>query len=160
MPAESNDPETLADHDLSFLLLRASYSLRGLLQAMLAESALDEMVRPGMGPVLYALYESDDCTVNELAGRVVLSPSTVTTTLKRMESNGLVRLVKDVADRRVTRVRLTARARKLEPALDTLRAKVREQVSAGLDSVAVDELKDRLAAIISSMEAYDAMSTS
>ena len=151
----ANNVGALTHHDLSFLLVRAFYSLRGMLQQMLSESGLDKTIRPGMGPVLYALYESDDCTVTELAERVVLSPSTIMTTVKRMQSGGLLRLRKDVADRRVTRVRLTAKARKLEPALHELRNKVRNQICADLDPAIAEELKGRLAQVVSAMEAYD-----
>ena len=138
--------------DLSFLLIRAYYDLRGMLSDMLAETGLDGSVRPGMGPLLYPLYQEDGCTLSELSKRVGLALSTLHNTLKKMEKDQLVSLKRDPEDRRVVRVHLTPKARELKGEMFALRESVRSVLGAGLDDDQVDQFKDLLLGMIGSME--------
>lgn len=138
--------------DLSFLLLRAFYDLRGMLDRMITESGLQGEVRPGMGPLLYALYEEEDCTVSELSARVGLAVSTLTNTLKRMERDDLVSLQRDAGDRRVVRVTLTKKARALEDDMVALRQRVRGVLGSNLTKSEFQSLAAGLGRIIDAME--------
>ena len=140
--------------EVAFLLLQAFYQLRGLLERLLAESKLDRWIQPGMGPILYALYDRDDFTGTDLAERVELSLSRITITLGKMKEKGLVTLTKDPDDRRVVRVRLTKRARSLKPRLLELRREVRKVIHASMDADTVLETKQRLLKIITSMDLH------
>ena len=61
----------------------------------------------GHPPILFRLYEQPGLTVKELATAMLVSPASVCTSLKRMESVGLVRRETDENDRRVVRFYLT-----------------------------------------------------
>ncbi len=117
---KNNEPS-----DLSFLLLQASSQLRGLLDRLIEKHGLGDLIQPGMGPILYALYEGDDCSIRQIGQRVALAPSTLTNTLKRMEKQGLVQMAKDPGDGRAVRVHLTPQARKIEPDMHKMREEVR-----------------------------------
>ena len=93
---------------------RAYFAYVGLLERVLVEYQLDEVLRPGMGLVLFTLFEQDSRTIKELAERSQLACSTLTGVLQRMEKAELVVRTKDKQDGRLVRVTLTARARKLE----------------------------------------------
>jgi MarR family transcriptional regulator for hemolysin len=94
---------------------RAFYAYIGRLELVLAETGLDEHLRPGMGPILFALFEEDNRSIKEIAARVQLSSSTLTGVLVKMERANLIERRRDPADGRVVRVRLTSLARSLEP---------------------------------------------
>ena len=55
---------------------RAYYAYVGLLERVLAETGLDRHVRPGMGHILFALFEEDGRNIKEIAARTQLSGST------------------------------------------------------------------------------------
>src|SRR5262249_12907650 len=97
-----------------FALARAYYNYLGLLERVLAETKMDRHVRPGMGHILFALFEQDDRVIKDIGARVQLSSSTLSGLLARMEKAGLVATRRDEADGRAVRVRLTARGRAVE----------------------------------------------
>jgi DNA-binding MarR family transcriptional regulator len=125
-----------------------------MLARILSETGLDQWVRPGMGPVLYALYARDNCTISDIADRTLLSASTLTGTLKALERSGLVRLSKDKTDRRAVRVRVTPLGRKLEPQLHELRREVQRVLRGDLDDEGVQQAKMRLAEMIHAMDVH------
>ena len=75
---------------------------------------------PGLGLtypqylVMLVLWEGDDLRVKEIGERLYLDSGTLTPLLKRLEAAGLVVRVRDDADERQVRVRLTERGRSLE----------------------------------------------
>ncbi len=94
---------------------RAYYAYVGLAERILVDTGLDHLIRPGMGHILFALYEEDNRTIKEIAARSQLAGSTLTGLLSRMEKVKLVERSRDEIDGRLVRVRLTPLARKLEP---------------------------------------------
>jgi DNA-binding MarR family transcriptional regulator len=73
-----------------------------------------------MGPVLFELLEEDDLTLSELSVRARIAPSTLSEITAKMEAAGLLRRRRDARDGRVSRVRLTQKARVLRPRLREL----------------------------------------
>jgi DNA-binding MarR family transcriptional regulator len=94
---------------------RTYYAYIGLLEKVLAATGLNRHLRPGMGPILFALFEQDGRSIKEIAERVQLAAPTLTGLLDRMEQAGLLERRRDEADGRVVRVRLTSLGRSLEP---------------------------------------------
>ena len=108
----------LADDPLDQLIWylgRAYYTYVGLLEQVLTETGLDRHVRPGMGHVLFTLFEQDERSIKEIAARSQLACSTLTGLLDRMESAGLIERRRDREDGRIVRIRLTPLGRSLEP---------------------------------------------
>lgn len=100
--------------ELIWDLGRAYYAYVGLAERVLIEEGLGELVRPGMGLVLIALYERDDRTIKEISVRSQLANSTLTGLLTRMEKVGLVTRARDPGDGRLARISLTSLGRELE----------------------------------------------
>jgi len=63
--------------------------------------------------VMVVLWMQDDQTVGSIGERLFLESSTLTPLLKRLETTGYVRRVRDAADERQVRVRLTEAGRAL-----------------------------------------------
>ena len=64
--------------------------------------------------VMLVLWEGDGVTVSQLGERLVLDSGTLTPLLKRLEAQGLVRRLRDVADERRVLLQLTPAGRALK----------------------------------------------
>jgi DNA-binding MarR family transcriptional regulator len=62
---------------------------------------------PALGRILFVLWEHGPLPIHELARRVSLGKSTLTSALDRLESQGHVARVRSPEDRRMIRVELT-----------------------------------------------------
>lgn len=121
-------------NNLGFLLAKASQRWNELLQEAFAGEGFPE-VRPSYGSVLLPLFEEDGLRMGEIASRARLSKQTMTTMVRLAERDGLVARRSDAADRRATRVHLTAKGVRFKP--------VAERVLAHLDEIARGALGER-----------------
>lgn len=120
---------------------RAFYAYIGRLEIELADHDLDQHLRPGMGPILFTLFEEDDRSIKAIAARTQLSSSTLTGLLTRMERAGLVERRRDANDGRVVRVRLTALGRSLESRARAVLKRFDVLVAQALKPEEVDETR-------------------
>jgi DNA-binding MarR family transcriptional regulator len=117
--------------DLGFLLAKATQRWNEHLQARFLAAGWGA-VRPSYGSILVPLFEEDALRMGELARRSRLSKQTMTTMVRLLERDGLVRREPDPEDGRASRVVLTAKARHFEPvarqALDELGTLAQERL--------------------------------
>ncbi len=144
-----DERERLAD--LSFYLHRAYQEFFRLLQASLKGSGLDKHILPGMGPVLFTLFERDECTIKDIVERTGLHPATLTGTLRRMKENRLIAQQADRTDRRAVRIKLTKLGRSLEPQFCRMHDNMIEIMEAGMGPGEVKNVKVRLGEIAEAM---------
>jgi DNA-binding MarR family transcriptional regulator len=114
-----------------FLLAKASQRWNELLYERFQQAGYPE-VRPAYGSVLLPLWEEDGLRMGELALRARLSKQTMTTLVRLMEREKLVRREPDAEDRRAARIWLTGRSQEF-------RKEARE---------VLDELEDLLVAAL------------
>ena len=100
--------------DLGFLLAKATQRWNELLQERFRAAGWGA-VRPSYGSILVPLFEEDALRIGELARRSRLSKQTMTTMVRLLERDGLVRREPDPDDGRASRVVLTAKAHRFEP---------------------------------------------
>ena len=122
--------------NLGFLLAKASQRWNELLYAHFSERGYSE-VRPAYGSLLLPLFEEDGLRMGELARRARLAKQTMTTMVRLLERDGLVRRETDPDDGRATRIHLTERALSFRP--------VAERVLRELDQLVTSSLGDRRA---------------
>src|SRR6267142_388309 len=136
-------PAYATTQNLGFLLAKAATHWNELLARALAERGFPE-VRPAYGSALLPLFEEDGLRMGRLAARARLAKQTLTTMVRQMERDGLVRREPDAGDARASRVFLTARAQQLLPvaeeALADLEARVAERLSARVTETVRDGL--------------------
>jgi DNA-binding MarR family transcriptional regulator len=130
-------------HNLGFLLAKASQRWNELLYAAFCRAGYAE-VRPAYGSILLPLFEQDGLSMGELARRARLSKQTMTTLVRAMEANGLVRRVQDPADRRAYRIYLTDRAHAFRTVAEQVLGELETLVAAALTPEQVAGLKDTL----------------
>jgi DNA-binding MarR family transcriptional regulator len=125
--------------------------------ARLLAQALRERIEPfgvvpGQFAQLLALYESDGLTQAELCARVQIEQPTMANTLARMERDGLITRTPDPADQRRSLVRLTGRARRLEPDLVTAARDINTLATQGLTDDQISTFHTALRAAVANLE--------
>lgn len=118
-------------NDLGFLLAKSSQRWNELLQERFRAAGYGE-IRASYGSVLLPLYEQDGLRMVELAERARLSKQTMTTLVRSLERDGLVRRTRDRRDGRAFRIALTDRANEFRP--------VAEDVLGDLDRIIRERL--------------------
>ncbi|MEO0447860.1 MAG: MarR family winged helix-turn-helix transcriptional regulator, partial [Verrucomicrobiota bacterium] len=131
----------------------AFYAYVETLEKVLKEYDLQDIVRPGMGTVFYALWEGDDVTMTVLAERTELAPSSLTRTVRQMEKAGVVTRRKCRKDGRAVRIALTELGISLKPKGDLVVSRLREVVEDGLTAKEVEAVKSGLTKMIENMHA-------
>ena len=120
--------------DLGFLLAKAVQRWNELLQERFRAAGWGD-VRPSYGSILLPLFEEDGLRMGELARRARLSKQTMTTMVRILERERLVRRERDPHDGRAVRIVLTPRARRFEP--------VAERTLGELGAIARDRIGER-----------------
>ncbi len=138
-------------NQLGFLLGRAYYTYIGFLERFIADEGLDEHVKPGMGSLLFALYREDDRTITEISVELQVAKSTMTGMIGRMKDAGLVTIVADKHDGRVTRLRLTELARSIEQRCVRLAQRVEKLLCRDFQDVEQKRLRTSLAKLTTTM---------
>jgi DNA-binding MarR family transcriptional regulator len=137
--------------ELSFYIGRAYYNYKLLLERTLRDLSLDRLVSPGMGHLLFALFEEDGGIIRDLAGKTKLSLPTITVMLRKMERSGLVRSSRDPEDGRAVRIRLTPLGRSIETRCRRVLGRINGVLGSGLTLSEVTAAKKALARMIENM---------
>jgi DNA-binding MarR family transcriptional regulator len=129
--------------NLGYLLAKASQRWNEQLQQGFGEAGYPE-VKASYGSVLIPLLEEDGLRMGEIARRARLSKQTITTMVRLCERDGLVERRPDPDDRRATRVHLTAKARRFEPAAEQVLARLERDATRSLGEQRLEELRRSL----------------
>jgi DNA-binding MarR family transcriptional regulator len=130
--------------NLGYLLAKASQRWNEQLQQGFAAAGFPE-VRASYGSVLIPLIEEDGLRMGEIARRARLSKQTMTTMVRLCERDGLVERHPDPDDRRATRVHLTEKARRFQPAAERVLGRLEREAVGSLGERGVAELRRLLA---------------
>lgn len=122
--------EKMGMQDLFFTANRCSMELRF---CMLSELE----IHPGQIPVLMILSAKDGISQKELAEFLRIKPPTVTTTVQRLEKNGIVVRKQDEKDQRVSRTFLTEKGRSI---IGGAKGRIREMEAMIFDGFSETEL--------------------
>lgn len=98
------------DNQLCFAVYSASLAMTRLYKPVLEKL---QLTYPQY-LVMLALWEQDGLMVSELGEKLSLDSGTLTPLLKRLEANGYVARVRDVADERRVHITLTSAGRRLK----------------------------------------------
>lgn len=138
-PGSGSAPGASSDLDAIGLLLgRAYYAYLTELGQCLKAHGVGGVVRPGMGNLLFALFERDGRTLVEVARRLGVSKAAVSGAVERAIRAGLVETRRDARDGRRQRLHLTARGREVEGPC--------RRVAETMESLLCDRLDDAEAA--------------
>jgi DNA-binding MarR family transcriptional regulator len=127
-----NSRPLLNRNNLGFLLAKAVQRWNERLYEGFCERGFPQ-VRPSYGSVLIPLFEEDGLRMGELAKRSKLSKQTMTTMVRLVERDGLVKRRADAIDGRAMRVFLTPVAQEFRPAAEVVLAQL-EAVAQNISS--------------------------
>ena len=97
-----------------------------------AEELLTEIgLHVGQEMLLAALQDNDGMTQSDLAELLMIQPSTVTNSLRRLERDGIVGRAADSEDQRITRVHMTDKAQSMMESVGCQWAKLEESAFSG-----------------------------
>ncbi len=128
MQAASASPGPFVDDYLAYLLARASHLISAEFHVQVHRARLPVL----QWRVMAALADGQSTSIGEVAAIVLTPQSTLTRVAERMVRAGLLQRADDVADRRITRVELSAAGLALARGLV---AQAREHESAVLATV-------------------------
>jgi DNA-binding MarR family transcriptional regulator len=129
------------------LLAKAAQRWNELLADRFTREGYPE-VRPSYGSLLVPLFERDGLRMTELAARARLSKQTMTTMVRLLERDGLVRRRPDPTDGRASLVYLTPRSRAFQPVAERVLGELEHLVRARLSADDVHRLKAMLKGVI------------
>src|SRR5438132_279079 len=129
--------------NLGFLLAKASQRWNEVLYEQFCAAGYPE-VRPSYGSVLLPLFEEDGLRMTDLAQRARLSKQTMTTLVRLLEREGLVRRERHPDDGRAFRISLTDRARRFQPVADDVLADMDRLVRARVTQRELQTLESTL----------------
>jgi len=153
-PGDDRDLE-----DLSFYLGRCYYAYLDVLQAKLAETGLDEHLRPGMGNILFALFEHDGRSIGEISSRLGIAPSTMTGVVREAIRLGVVRTLPDPDDGRSKRLWLEPKARALEPRCRKLSRELNAILRGDMSAAETQRLRRQLALMLARLRPHSRRKT-
>src|SRR5437867_6017441 len=111
-----------------YLVRDAHRAFQKLLEKRIAAYGISR----GQWYFLRVLWEEDGLSQRELSARVGMMEPTTVIALRGMEKAGLIRRVRGVDDKRVTRVHLTPKARRLRDRLLQISQGVNDQAAEGV----------------------------
>lgn len=141
--------------DLPLYLPRLYYAFLGVVELHLKEMGLDRHLQPGMGHVLFRLYEGDNCIIKDISQSLRIANGTLTGLLKRMEKAGLIQCRRCTEDGRATRVLLTPLGRSLRPKLEKFHRKIVSIIEQGLTPEEVRQSKELMARMLGSLRSEE-----
>lgn len=132
--------------------------LIGLARRRLKQAVGLRVARFGLTPqqfwALVFLLERDGPTLTQLCERLRADAPTTSRIVSGLRQRGLVRPLRDPADRRRTLLRLTAAGRRTAAELHPLAAEARAAVERDLDRAEAAELRRLLLKVIASLDRY------
>jgi MarR family transcriptional regulator, lower aerobic nicotinate degradation pathway regulator len=144
----SRDVHNASRENVGYLLAKASQRWNELLYERFRREGFKE-VRPSYGSIILPLFEEDGLRMGELAERARLSKQTMTTMVRLVERDGLVRRQRDPEDRRAFRVYLTAQARSFRPVAESVLRELDELLEEQLSQAELSTLKMSLKEVMS-----------
>lgn len=115
-------------------------------------------IGPGQGRIIFTLWQEDKIPINELAKKTALGKSTLTDLLDRLSEAGLVIRTHHPTDRRVTLIKLTDVARKMQSKYELVSKEMTSLFYSGFTQNEIDELEGYLKRLLSNLQAVESSS--
>jgi len=135
-------------HSIGFLLGTICKVRRNTANDKLAKYG----IHAGQDIVLYYLSLEDGQTVSQLMTDICVKPATISNTINRMVSNGLIDKVKDENDNRVSRIFLTEKGKEVVVEVRQIWRTLEVQMNEGLSEEEKQVLRKLLNHLISNLE--------
>lgn len=120
---------------------------------ILRKYGVDE-INPAQGRILFVLWSEDEIPISELARRTMLSKSTLTSMLDRLEKAGYLTRIRSKGDRRLILIRRTEKDKKLKTTYAQVSDEMTNLFYNGFASTDIDNFENYLKRILTNLTKY------
>jgi DNA-binding MarR family transcriptional regulator len=133
-----------------FIISKVHYVAGRILAKKLKEHDLDD-INPGQGRILFALWQGDGITIQELAKRTSLGKSTLTGMLDRLQDMGYIVRVPSEEDRRRIIIELTEKDKALRNAYSEVSSEMTGLFFNGFTDGEIEEFESYLERVLENL---------
>ncbi|MFZ3066404.1 MAG: MarR family transcriptional regulator [Nitrospirota bacterium] len=137
-----------------FLIAKIHHLSGRILAKKIKEYKLEE-INPAKGRILFALWQKDGISIQELAKKTSLEKSTLTSMLDRLEDTGHLVRVPSKEDRRKIIVKLTEKDKNLQNAYMQISKEMTELFYKGLTKREIEQFETYLRQILDKLIAFE-----
>ena len=113
-------------------------------------------INSAQGRIMFALWQADGISINELAKRTQLKKSTLTSMLDRLENMGYLRRQRCKKDRRKILIKRTNKDKNLESKYVELSGEITKLFYEGFSESQIDRFENDLAKILDNLTDFEA----
>ena len=136
-------------------LIAKIHQLSGRIFAkILKKSGIDE-INPAQGRILFVLWNKDEIPISELARKTMLSKSTLTSMLDRLEKAGYVVRKHSQEDRRKILIKRTEKDKNLEKTYTQVSEEMTNLFYSGLTPEEITDFEDYLKRILHNLVEHE-----
>lgn len=114
----------------------------------------DLTINPGQGRILFILWQEDNISIQDLAKKVSLSSSTLTSMLDRMEKNEMLARIPKEDDRRSYLLKLLPKAKALKKKFEDVSSQMTEIYYKDFSHEEISDFEEKLVKIFENLENY------
>lgn len=140
-----------------FLIAKVHQTAGRIFARMLRERNIE--TNPALGRILFVLWEQGPATIHELARRVALGKSTLTSALDRLESQGQVVRVRSAHDRRKVLIELTTKNKAMHALYREVSQEMTGVFYAGIPETEITEFEEMLQRVLGNLRNFEAKET-
>ncbi len=113
-------------------------------------------INSAQGRIMFALWQADGISINELSKKTQLKKSTLTSMLDRLETAGYLKRQRSKTDRRKILVKRTAKDKNLETRYVQLSQELTRIYYKGFSKAEIDRFENNLARILNNLTVFEA----
>lgn len=137
-----------------FLIAKIHQASGRIFSKILKDSGIDE-INPAQGRILFVLWSKDEISITELARRTMLSKSTLTSMLDRLEKTGYLTRIRSKEDRRTILIKRTEKDKRLESKYMQVSEEMTRLFYKGFTQSEIDEFENTLERLLSNLVKYE-----
>jgi len=137
-----------------FLIARIHRTAGRVFARMLRERGVE--LNPAQGRILFVLWQEGTMTIRDLAKRVSLGKSTLTSALDRLEGRGQIMRVRNPKDRRSICIELTPRNETMHRLYEDLSREMTRRFYAGFTQASITRFERDLRHVMDNLAACEA----
>lgn len=137
-----------------FLMAKIHQASGRIFSRILREHGVDE-INPAQGRILFVLWSEDEIPISELARKTMLSKSTLTSMLDRLEKAGYLTRIRSKEDRRTILIKRTEKERNLEATYAQVSDEMANLFYDGFASTEIDDFENCLKRILANLAKHE-----
>ena len=137
-----------------FLISKIHHLSGRIFARKLKKIKLDEL-NPAQGRIMFVLWFRDNISIHELAKQTLLSKSTLTSMLDRLEGTGFIKRIPSKKDRREILIKLTEKNRKFQDKYVNVSLEMIDIFYNDFSEEEIDEFENHLIRIVDNLIKFD-----